>query len=66
MELQFRRYRVIFLCDRIARCAGPAVYTEHHLGSTSIYGLGVTRPLSITQALDCRKMTLYRLNCGYL
>src|SRR5208337_1731817 len=63
--LQFRQYRVIFLCERIARCASPAVYTEHHLCSSYICGLGVTRPLPITQALDCRKTTLYCLNLRY-
>jgi hypothetical protein len=55
--LQFRHYGVIFLCERIVRCANPAVYTEYYLCSSSICGLGVTRPLPITQALDCRKIT---------
>ncbi len=63
--LQFRQYRVIFLCERIARCASPAVCTEHHPCSSYICGLGVTRPLQRTPALDCRKTTLYCLNCNH-
>src|SRR5208337_5629019 len=61
-DLRFRQYRVIFLCERIARCASPAVYTEYHLCASYICGLGVTLPLPITPALDCRKTTLYCLN----
>jgi hypothetical protein len=86
--LQFRQYGVIFslrsayfwLRERIARCAGPVVYTEHQLRSNYICGLGargpqqsqrlfgvqVTRPLLMTQTLDFRKTTPYCLNCRYL
>jgi len=63
IELPFRLYGVIFLCERIGGWSSPSVYTEHHLRSSYICGLGVTRPLPITLALDCRKTIPHCLNC---